>query len=40
MEDRSSGETVQRLAIYRQRGECHQSSNGVIGARPLKDNQG
>jgi hypothetical protein len=22
------------------RGECHQSSNGVTGARPLKNNQG
>jgi hypothetical protein len=40
MGDRSSEETAQRQAVWRQRGECHQSSNGVTGARPLKNNQG
>jgi hypothetical protein len=39
MEDRSSEETAQRQAVWRQRGEWHQSSNGVTGARPLKNNQ-
>jgi hypothetical protein len=40
MRDRFSEETAQRQAVWRQSGECHQSSNGITGARPLRNNQG
>jgi hypothetical protein len=39
MGDRSSEKTAQKQAVWRQGGECCQSSNGVTHARTLKNNQ-